>query len=299
MKRRDFLRSVGILAGVAAVPSVALASMKYRGGFTPRTEPSIVPPDFKYTNEQRSRCVSKVLETQEGRENLGKAMQIPIDLKLQKHSYPRNLLKTVVDEEDVECFTKISGAVIGRIRLSELGIGWGTTLDNRRFYLVDRCQMKMKESLLISEDNGFMDALEKSEFFIIVEDNRKSFRYVIQAIKDMGCNKKEAKSVIMHPLEYVEMHDAGLFDNQLLHRNRKLEGLEIRISHKCKRGTIYFLPAPEHLGEIIINREVEVTSNDEHKNLRIGWKAEEDIRMKINPKMASKWVLYEDERNES
>jgi len=287
MQRRDFLKSVGVLAGVAAVPGAALASTKKHGGFTPRTEPSSIV--FKPTNTQREQLVAQTLRTKEGRQALAEAMKLPIDRQLECYSLPRKFLKKT-DDKNIKDFTKISGAATELIRLSELG--FPGTMNSRIFYLIDRCQLKMQQSLLMSEDKGFMNVIEDSKPFITSEYGKKSFRYFIQAIKHMGCSEKEAKTIIMNPTECAEIYNAGLFDNQPKHRNCKIEGLEIKISYICKKGTIYFLPAPEHLGEIIVNRNVEVTSNDECKNLRIGWKAEEDVRIKINPRTVSKLILY-------
>jgi hypothetical protein len=277
--------------------------------------------------ERRESIIAQAFETPEGRATLCHAMAEPIIRSLEMHGLARKIL--LVDRlgggisryektNDIPAYClgrrNVNGDVRERkniplndfsrvidgneilvptceiaaypqIRLSEIRA--------RRFYIVDRAQMKAKEAIQKQEDNIVIELLEKSvrgdqtlyidEFHKNYTNNLlssflKSFSYIENHDLIVG-------RIIMHPKQYV---DVRLFGGEMFEEATRRDVLsnqifgyfkdaEISVSHRVPEGSIYFLAPAEDLGVMPIRQGITVLPADDPQNLRLGWIIYEEI----------------------
>jgi hypothetical protein len=263
------------------------------------------------TAEQKEMIVAQAMNTDEGRVALAQSMVEPIRRSLEYQAVGRKLL--LVDElpsgalaryeRDVSSIAHVvsrRGAVPDQIvegeeilvptfeiaanpqvRLSEIKA--------RRFYIVDRCQIKAKEAIQKEEDANIFNAL------IAAVDNRgdqvvtnvgslsptslnTAFRFVEQ--HDLVATK-----IVMHAIQYAALRIFGKdFYDEATTREILTSGLfghlwtaDIHVSSKMDVNTVLVVASPDTVGAFPIRQDITVLPADNPTKLRLGWVIYEDI----------------------
>jgi len=262
-----------------------------------------------YTDAQREAVIAQALETPEGRVSLAQAMVEPIKRALEYQATGRKLL--MVDElpqgalaryeKDVASVAHVIGrrgdvpvritegsevlvptfdlAVNPQIRLSEIKA--------RRFYIVDRAQMKAKEAIQKLEDTEILrdiNAAVKTDQTVTQSGDLSiaSLNYAFSTVEahDLTVNK-----IVMHPRQYADLRLFGrdVYD-EATRRDILMSGLfghlwtaDIHVSHRVPEGSVFMLAPAEFVGAMPVRQDITVLPADEPRSLRLGWVIYEEI----------------------
>lgn len=253
--------------------------------------------------------VQAALETPEGRVALAQVMVEPIKRALEYQAIGRKLL--LVDElpqgalaryeKDVASVAHVIGrrgqvpdrivegeevlvptweiAANPQIRISEIKA--------RRFYIVDRAQMKAKEAIQKAEDTEILRDIEaavRSSHTVTQSGdlNIASLNYAYSTIEQHDLT---VAKVVMNPLQYADVRLFGrdVYD-EATRRDVLMSGLfghlwtaDIHVSHRVTPGSVYLLAPAEFVGAIPVRQDITVLPADNPKELRLGWVIYEEI----------------------
>jgi hypothetical protein len=263
------------------------------------------------TNEQKEAVIAQALNTDEGRVALAQAMVEPIRRSLEYQAVGRKLL--LVDElpqgalaryeRDVAAIAHVisrRGAVPDQIQEGEevmvptfeIAANPSVRLSEiktRRFYIVDRAQIKAKEAIQKEEDTNIFSAL------LAAADHRGSqivtnigalspssmntaFRYIEQ--HDLVATK-----IVVHANQYASIRVFGKdFFDEATTREILTSGLfghlwtaDIHVSSRMDPDTVLVVASPDTVGAFPIRQDITVLPADDPKKLRIGWVIYEEI----------------------
>lgn len=258
---------------------------------------------------QKEAIVQAALETPEGRVALAQVMVEPIKRALEYQAIGRKLL--LVDElpqgalaryeKDVASVAHVIGrrgqvpdkvvegeevlvptweiAANPQIRISEIKA--------RRFYIVDRAQMKAKEAIQKAEDTEILRDIEaavRSSHTVTQSGdlNIASLNYAYSTIEQHDLT---VAKVVMNPLQYADVRLFGrdVYD-EATRRDVLMSGLfghlwtaDIHVSHRVTPGSVYLLAPAEYVGAIPVRQDITVLPADNPKELRLGWVIYEEI----------------------
>lgn len=262
---------------------------------------------------KKEAVLAQALETAEGRVALAQAMVEPIKRALEYQAIGRKLL--MVDElpqgalaryeKDVASVAYViarRGAVPDRIvegeevlvptfeiaanpqiRLSEIKA--------RRFYIVDRAQMKAKEAIQKTEDTEILtdiDAAVRSNQ-TVTQSGDLSIASLNYAFSTIESHDLTVAKIVMHPQQYADIRLFGreVFD-EATRRDVLMSGLfghlwtaDIHVSHRVPKGSVFLLAPAEYVGAIPVRQDITVLPADDPKNLRLGWVIYEEIGIVI------------------
>lgn len=258
---------------------------------------------------QKEAIVQAALETPEGRVALAQVMVEPIKRALEYQAIGRKLL--LVDElpqgalaryeKDVASVAHViarRGAVPDKIVQGEevLVPTWEiaanpqiriSEIKARRFYIVDRAQMKAKEAIQKAEDTEILRDIEaavrSSQTVTQSGDlNIASLNYAYSTVEQHDLT---VAKVVMHPLQYADVRLFGrdVYD-EATRRDVLMSGLfghlwtaDIHVSHRVTPGSVYLLAPAEFVGAIPVRQDITVLPADNPKELRLGWVIYEEI----------------------
>lgn len=263
------------------------------------------------SNEEKEMVIAQALETDEGRTALAQAMVEPIRRSLEYQAVGRKLL--MVDElpqgalaryeRDVAAIAHViarRGAVPDQIQEGEeilvptFEIAANPTIrlseiKARRFYIVDRAQIKAKEAIQKEEDTNIFNAL------IAAADNRGD-----QIVTDMGSltvaslnsafrlieqHDLVASKIVLHANRYADIRVFGKdFYDEATTREILTTGLyghlwtaDIHVSSRMDTGTVLVVSSPDTVGAFPIRQDITVLPADDPKKLRLGWVIYEEV----------------------
>jgi hypothetical protein len=170
-----------------------------------------------------------------------------------------------------------------QIRLSEIKA--------RRFYIVDRAQMKAKEAIQKTEDTNILTdinaAVRTTQTVTQAGDlNVSSLNYAFSTIESHDLT---VAKIVMHPQQYADVRLFGrdVYD-EATRRDVLMSGLfghlwtaDIHVSHRVTPGSIYLLAPAEYVGAIPVRQDITVLPADNPKELRLGWVIYEEIGIVI------------------
>jgi len=262
-----------------------------------------------YTDAQREAVIAQALETQSGRVALAQAMVEPIKRALEYQAIGRKLL--MVDElpqgalaryeKDVASVAYVisrRGAVPDRITEGEevlvptfeIAVNPQIRLSEikaRRFFVVDRAQMKAKEAIQKQEDTEILTdvgAAVKSNQ-TVTQSGELTIASLNYAFSTIESHDLTVAKIVMHPRQYADMRLFGrdVFD-EATRRDVLMSGLfghlwtaDVHVSQRVPEGSVYLLAAPEFVGAIPVRQDITVLPADDPKNLRLGWVIFEEI----------------------
>lgn len=266
-----------------------------------------------FTDKQREAVIAQAMETPEGRTALAQAMVEPIKRALEYQAIGRKLI--MVDElpqgalaryeKDVASVAHViprRGAVPDRIvegeeilvptfemavnpqiRLSEIKA--------RRFYIVDRAQMKAKEALQKLEDTEVLADIQAAvrQSQTVNQSGDLSIASLNYAFSTIESHDLTVAKIVMHPRQYADLRLFGreVYD-EATRRDVLMSGLfghlwtaDIHVSHRVPEGQVFMLAPAEFVGAMPVRQDITVLPADDPKNLRLGWIIYEEIGIVI------------------
>jgi len=267
------------------------------------------------TDEQKETVTAQALDTDEGRVALAQAMVEPIRRSLEYQAVGRKLL--MVDElpqgalaryeRDVASIAHVISrrggvpeqiqegeeflvptfeiAAYPTVRLSEIKA--------RRFYIVDRAQIKAKEAIQKEEDTNIFNAL------IAAADNRGD-----QVVQNIGTlttaslntafrlieqHDLVAAKIVTHANQYASIRTFGKdFYDEATQREIITTGLyghlwtaDIHVSSRMDSNTVLIVASPENVGAFPIRQDITVLPADDPRKLRLGWVIYEEVGIAV------------------
>jgi hypothetical protein len=274
-----------------------------------------------YNDEQKEDIIAQALDTDEGRTALAQAMVEPIRRSLEYQAVGRKLL--MVDElpqgalaryeRDVAAIAHVvsrRGAVPDQIQEGEeiLVPTWEiaanptirlSEIKARRFYIVDRAQIKAKEAIQKEEDeqifNACINACKNEQIVNAVAPLTPSslntaYREIEQ--HDLVCTK-----VVMHANRYAEVrffNGSGgstasyRFYDEATTREILTTGLyghlwtaDLHVSSRMAVNYVLCVASPDTVGAFPIRQDITVLPADDPKKLRLGWVIYEEVGIAI------------------
>lgn len=263
------------------------------------------------TNEQKETVIAQALNTDEGRVALAQAMVEPIRRSLEYQAVGRKLL--LVDElpqgalaryeRDVAAIAHIiarRGAVPDQIqegeeilvptfeiaanpqvRLSEIKA--------RRFYIVDRAQIKAKEAIQKEEDSNIFSALiaaaDTRADQIVTNVGSLSPASLNTAFRFIEQHDLVATKIVVHANQYASIRVFGKdFYDEATTREILTSGLfghlwtaDIHVSSRMDADTVLVVASPDTVGAFPIRQDITVLPADDPKKLRLGWVIYEEV----------------------
>ena len=261
-------------------------------------------------DEERATLIAQALETDEGRVALAQAMVEPIRRALEYQAVGRKLL--MVDElpqgalaryeRDVRSVARVisrRGAVPDeiqegeevlvptfeiatnpQIRLSEIKA--------RRFYIVDRAQIKAKEAIQKEEDTNIFTALLASVnagHTVTATGGALTLTALNQAFATIEAHDLTVAKIVMHAQRYADMRNLGktVFD-EATQREVLTSGLfghlwtaDIHVSSRMPTNTVLILAPADYVGAFPVRQDITVLPADDPKKLRLGWVIYEEV----------------------
>jgi len=266
--------------------------------------------DKRAVNAERESLIAQALDTPEGRVALAQAMVEPIRRALEYQAVGRKLL--MVDElpqgayaryeKDVRSTAHVisrRGAVPDNItegeevlvptfeiatapsiRLSEIKA--------RRFYIVDRAQIKAKEAIQKEEDLNIFNAIIAAVLTantVISTGGALSLNALNQAFATVESHDLTVGKIVCHALRYADIRNfvKTVYD-EATQKEVLTTGLfghlftaDIHVSSKCPTDTVLLLAPAEYVGAFPIRQDITVLPADDPKKLRLGWVVYEEI----------------------
>jgi len=275
-----------------------------------------------YTDQEKEEIIAQAMETEEGRVSLAQAMVEPIRRALEYQACGRKTI--MVDELPQGALARYErdpasiAHVIGRraavpemwtegeevlvptfeiaahptIRLSEIKA--------RRFYIVDRAQIKAKEAIQKEEDTNIFTALlaavdakaaaTPADSHIV---NEATGHLTPDSLNEAFMKIEEhdlvATKVIVHARLYKDIRMFGLeFFDPATQREIISTGLfghlwtaDVHVSSRMELDTALIVASPDTVGAFPIRQDITVLPADDPKRLRLGWIIYEEVGIVI------------------
>jgi len=254
-------------------------------------------------NEQRETVIAQALETPEGRTALAQAMVEPIKTSLMYQAIGRKIL--MVDElpqgtlaryeRDVAVKSYIipkRGSVpTSEVEAEELLVPTVEIAANpsirlnevrqRRFYIVDRAQVRAKDTIQRQEDvqvfkvvNAAVPPVQSiSVSGTLQPENVNLALTLIEEHELIGAK------IIVHPQRYKDIRTWGKeFYDEATQRDILMTGLyghlysaDIHVSTMVPKNAVYVSAPAQFVGAIPVRQDITVLPADDPKRLRLGW----------------------------
>ena len=266
--------------------------------------------DKAAVNQQKEALIAQALDTPEGRVALAQAMVEPIRRALEYQAVGRKLL--MVDElpqgayaryeKDVRATATViarRGAVPDMIVEGEeilvptFEIATNPTIrisevKARRFYIVDRAQIKAKEAIQKEEDSNIFNAINAAvpaANTVVSTGGALSIAALNQAFATIESHDLTVGKVVCHALRYADIRLWGktVYD-EATQKEVLTTGLfghiwtaDIHVSSRVPTTTVFILAPAEYVGAFPIRQDITVLPADDPKKLRLGWIIYEEV----------------------
>ena len=262
------------------------------------------------TDREKEDIIAQALETDEGRTALAQAMVEPIRRSLEYQAVGRKLL--MVDElpqgalaryeRDVASVAHVvsrRGAVPDQIQEGEeilvptFEIAAHPTvrlseIKARRFYIVDRAQIKAKKAIQKEEDSNIFNALLAAATTAgntVANFGTLSVASLNTAFRMIEEHDLVATKIVMHARQFASVRAFGkTFYDEATQREIITTGLyghlytaDIHVSSRMPVATILVVASPDTVGAFPIRQDITVLPADDPKKLRLGWVIYEEV----------------------
>jgi hypothetical protein len=166
------------------------------------------------------------------------------------------------------------------IRLSEIKA--------RRFYIVDRAQIKAKEAIQKEEDSNIFTALlaaVNAAHTVTATGGALTLTALNQAFATIEAHDLTVAKIVMHAQRYADVRNFGktVYD-EATQREVLTSGLfghlwtaDIHVSSRMPTTTVLLLAPADYVGAFPIRQDITVLPADDPKKLRLGWVIYEEI----------------------
>ena len=263
------------------------------------------------TDSQKEEIIAQALNTDEGRVALAQAMVEPIRRSLEYQAVGRKLL--MVDElpqgalaryeRDVAAIAHVisrRGAVPDQIQEGEeilvptFEIAAHPTvrlseIKTRRFYIVDRAQIKAKEAIQKEEDTNIFAALTAAANTlgtqVVTNVGTLTTASLNTAFRLIEQHDLVATKIVLHANQYAAIRTFGKdFYDEATTREIITTGLyghlwtaDIHVSSRMAVDEILVVASPDTVGAFPIRQDITVLPADDPKKLRLGWVIYEEV----------------------
>jgi hypothetical protein len=270
--------------------------------------------DKRSVSAEREALIAQALDTPQGRVALAQAMVEPIRRALEYQAVGRKLL--MVDElpqgayaryeKDVRAVAHVisrRGAVPDMITEGEeilvptFEIATNPTIrlsdvKARRFYIVDRAQIKAKEAIQKEEDLNIFNAINAAvdaAHTVVSTGGALTLNALNQAFATIEQHDLTVGKIVTHALRYADIRNFGktVYD-EATQKEVLTTGLfghlftaDIHVSSRCPTDTVFLLAPAEYVGALPIRQDITVLPADDPKKIRIGWVIYEEIGITI------------------
>lgn len=165
------------------------------------------------------------------------------------------------------------------VRLSEIKA--------RRFYVVDRAQIKAKEAIQKEEDTNIFNALKAAVPSAQEVENYGTLTVLAmkEAFKQIEQHDLVAAKIVTHANQYASIRTFGKdFFDEATQREIISTGLfghlwtaDIHVSSRMATDTVLVVASPETVGAFPIRQDITVLPADDPKKLRLGWVIYEEV----------------------
>jgi len=268
------------------------------------------------SDEQKEMIIAQALETEEGRTALAQAMVEPIRRSLEYQAVGRKLL--MVDELPQGALARYErdlastahvvarrGAVPDQIQEGEeiLVPTWEiaanptirlSEIKARRFYIVDRAQIKAKEAIQKEEDTQIFNALiaaadASAQNQIVTDMSSLSTTALNSAFRFIERHDLVATKIVVHANRYADIRTFGKdFYDEATVREILTTGLyghlwtaDIHVSSRMPTNTVLVVASPDTVGAFPIRQDITVLPADDPKKLRLGWVIYEEVGIAV------------------
>lgn len=266
--------------------------------------------DKKSVNQKKEMVIAQAMDTPEGRVALAQAMVEPIRRALEYQAVGRKLL--MVDElpqgayaryeKDVRSVASVisrRGAVPDMITEGEeilvptFEIAVNPTIrisevKARRYYIVDRAQIKAKEAIQKEEDTNVFNAINAAvpaANQVVSTGGTLSRSALGEAFASIEEHDLTVATVVVHARRYNDIRGWGktVYD-EATQKEVLTTGLfghiwtaNIHVSSRVAPKYVFVLSLPECVGAMPIRQDITVLPADDPKKLRLGWVIYEEI----------------------
>ena len=268
------------------------------------------------SDQDKEAIIAQALETDEGRTALAQAMVEPIRRSLEYQAVGRKLL--MVDElpqgalaryeRDVASIAHVvsrRGAVPDQIQEGEeiLVPTWEiaanptirlSEIKARRFYIVDRAQIKAKEAIQKEEDTQIFNALVAAADARATAGNTQivtdlggslTTTSLNNAFRNIEQHDLVATKIVLHANRYADIRTFGKdFYDEATTREILTTGLyghlwtaDIHVSSRMNKTFVLVVASPDTVGAFPIRQDITVLPADDPKKLRLGWVIYEEV----------------------
>jgi hypothetical protein len=268
-----------------------------------------------YSDSQKEAIIATALETDGGRIALAQSMVEPIRRSLEYQAVGRKLL--MVDElpqgalaryeRDVASIAHIvarRGAVPDQITEGEeilvptFEIAAYPTIrlaeiKARRFYIVDRAQIKAKEAIQKEEDTNIFNALHAAVDArgqeVTAPGSGLDAASLNEAFRMIEQHDLVATKIVMHANQYAAVRTFGKnFFDEASTREILTTGLfghlwtaDIHVSSRMDPNQVLVVASPDTVGAFPIRQDITVLPADDPKKIRLGWVIYEEVGVVI------------------
>lgn len=261
-------------------------------------------------NAENEALVAQALETDEGRVALAQAMAEPIRRSLEYQAVGRKLL--MVDElpqgalARYERDVRSTATVIGRRGGVPMEIHEGeevivptfiisvrptvsySEIKARRYFIVDRAQIKAKEAIQKEEDTNIFTALLASvdaAHTVTATGGALTLTALNQAFATIESHDLTVGKIIMHAQRYSDVRAWGknTYD-EATQREVLTSGLfghlytaDIHVSSRMPVATVLLLAPADYVGAFPIRTDITVMPADDPVHVRLGWVIWEEV----------------------
>ncbi|MFW6172963.1 MAG: HK97-fold major capsid protein [Elusimicrobiota bacterium] len=263
------------------------------------------------TDNEKQELIAQALQTEEGRVSLAQAMVEPIRRSLEYQAVGRKLL--MIDElpqgalpryeRDVAAIAHViarRGAVPNQIQEGEeiivptFEIAAHPTvrlseIKARRFYIVDRAQIKAKEAIQKEEDSNIFAALTAA-----ANNNGSQIVNVVGTLTTTSLNQAYyyieqhdlvATKIVLHANQYKAIRVFGKdFYDEATTREIITTGLyghlwtaDIHVSSRMQTSDVLVVASADTVGAFPIRQDITVLPADDPVKLRLGWVIYEEV----------------------
>lgn len=265
-------------------------------------------------DDQKQEVIAQALETEEGRMALAQAMVEPIRRALEYQAVGRKCL--MVDELPQGALARYERDVMAKayvvsrrgavpdaitegeevlvptfeiatnpqIRLSEIKA--------RRFYIVDRAQIKAKEAIQKEEDSNIFTAAFQAvptAHSVLAAGGALTITALNQAFAAIEEHDLTVAKIIMHAQRYADVRTFGknVFDEATT-REVLVSGLfghlwtsDIHVSSRMPTNKVLLFAPADNVGAFPVRQDITVLPADDPKKLRLGWVIYEEVGIVI------------------
>jgi len=262
------------------------------------------------SDAEKEALIAQALDTDEGRVALAQAMVEPIRRALEYQAVGRKLL--MVDElpqgalaryeRDVMSVANVISrrggvplqiqegeevlvplfeiSVYPTVRMSEIKA--------RRFFIVDRAQIKAKEAIQKEEDTNIFTALlaaVNAAHTVTATGGALTLTALNQAFVTIESHDLTVAKIVMHAQRYGDVRNFGktVYD-EASQREVLTSGLfghlftaDIHVSSRMPTDTVLLLAPADYVGCFPIRQDITVLPADDPRHLRLGWVIYEEI----------------------